>query len=674
MATGVNVKMGVSGVSKFKQDINAVKQSVKTMDQALALNEKQFKATGDAEEYMRTKAELLETKMAAQKSVIADAERALKQMTDQGVDKASKAFQEMQRTLLQAQGELIDTEQALKGIDDNSEEAANGVDSMNTQLKSIGKQVSFETVTNGIGAITDKMEAAAKWAWKLGDALVKNVLGAGSWADELKTLSDQTGIDVETLQRMEKTARVIDTDVDTILTAQSKLKKGTAEASEGVMGAFAALKIDPSTAKNAEDLFWMVGEGLLKLDDEYDQEAYAQKLFGKSWKELMPLFKAGRKEYDDTMKSWNVLSTEQVENLGKMDDSYQKMSEEWETFKKTVLETISGPMTKILDTLSGLLKRFNEYLATPEGKEMLEAMGNAVSSLVEDLVNIDPEKVVEGLAGVFNKITEAFKWIDEHKDDVVNAMKVIVGGWAALKLTGGALQVLQLINGVKGMTIGGGSGASAGAAAAAGGTTLFSGLKKVAGAAAKAVPWLAGLNVLTKNAFTPQGNDDLWDENGNPTETAKKVGITQTYDEYNKREWTDAEREAARVKAQADWEDMKIPKITDLFMGQTSEALKQKWMSTGANWAPSYMGGMKVPTQVTPYALNQAPSYMGGGYNAPTHSDLQEFNSLPAEMQQAVMAGIQAGMANVTIVIDGPQMTSAVGGMMGSALNRMVTQ
>ena len=59
MATGVNVKMGVSGVQQFKNGIKTAQDSVKTLDQALALNEKQFKATGDAEEYMQAKTEVL---------------------------------------------------------------------------------------------------------------------------------------------------------------------------------------------------------------------------------------------------------------------------------------------------------------------------------------------------------------------------------------------------------------------------------------------------------------------------------------------------------------------------------------------------------------------------------------------------------------------------------------
>ena len=56
---GINVKIGVTGISQFKRNIKVAQNSVKTLDQQLAINEKQFKATGDAEAYMQQKTELL---------------------------------------------------------------------------------------------------------------------------------------------------------------------------------------------------------------------------------------------------------------------------------------------------------------------------------------------------------------------------------------------------------------------------------------------------------------------------------------------------------------------------------------------------------------------------------------------------------------------------------------
>ena len=183
MASGVNVKMGVSGIAKFKQDMNQAKQSVKTLDAQLALTEKQFKASGDAESYMTEKAALLQAKLEQQKSVLATSEKALEDMASNGVDRASKAYQDMYRQMLQAKGEILDTETAMNGIADAGEEAADGVDEMNTQLKRVGEGISFQNVTSSLDKITGGLERAAQKAIQLGKKIVSAMLGAGSYAD-----------------------------------------------------------------------------------------------------------------------------------------------------------------------------------------------------------------------------------------------------------------------------------------------------------------------------------------------------------------------------------------------------------------------------------------------------------------------------------------------------------
>ena len=44
MATGVNVKMGVTGVSEFKRSMKDSETAVRTLSEALKLNESQLKA------------------------------------------------------------------------------------------------------------------------------------------------------------------------------------------------------------------------------------------------------------------------------------------------------------------------------------------------------------------------------------------------------------------------------------------------------------------------------------------------------------------------------------------------------------------------------------------------------------------------------------------------------
>ena len=464
MASGVNVKMGVSGVAQFKNNINQAKQSVKTLDAQLSLTEKQFKASGDAQSYMAEKTELLKAKLEAQKSVVASAESALQQMTDRGVERSSKAYQDMYRQMLQAKGAMLDTENAMNGITEAGEDAADSVDDMNESIQSIGKQVSFETVTSGIKKITDGMEEAAKKAYKVGSAIVKEVLGVGTWADDINTRSAVLGVSPEDLQRMEKTARLIDTDAETIIKARQKLYKNIGNGNKGALGALEALGI--SRDQSPEDIFWAAGEAIMKLSDETQQEAQANALFGRSWHDLIPLFSAGREEYERMNSSWNVMSEEQLKQLNEMDDEYQKLQIAVDDLKKEALSNLAEPMKEALTAINDLLGKVSAWLKSDEGKA---AVGNVVS-----------------------KIKEAAEWLVNNKEAVVGALGAIVAGWAGLKLTGGALQILQLLNGINALKGGGGtpmstSGGSAGASVGATGTVAKGGLFAKLASGAKAL-------------------------------------------------------------------------------------------------------------------------------------------------------------------------------------------
>ena len=479
MAGGVNIKMGVSGVNEVKRHMKDVQNSAKTLDAALALNEKQFKATGDSETYMSTKTELLNTKIEQQKSIIHDAETALKQMTDNGVDKASKAFQDMQQQLIKAKGELVDAETAMANISNSADTASVNAGNMSRELQQIGQGVSYQNITDGLDKITTGLGNIIKKAWQAGEALVTATLGAGSWADELKTTSEQYStpeweITPEDLQRMRKTSAIIDTDVESIIASRKKLLKGMGGEDKDVF-AFLHDNNIATEGRKAEDVFWDVGEAIMAMTNDADQEAAAQKAFGKSWSDLKPLFNAGRESYEEMNKSWNVVTNDQVDNLGKMDDSYQKMQSEWETFQMQVLEAFSGPMTETLNTISGLLGEVNKYLQTPQGKEMLKQMGDTISGLIKDLTEIDPETVVSGLKSVIDGIKGALEWISnpDNQQLVIGGLKAILAGWAGLKLTGGALTVLKLVEGIKSLKGGGSGGAET--AAASGGGSWFTG-------------------------------------------------------------------------------------------------------------------------------------------------------------------------------------------------------
>ena len=647
MATGVNVKMGVSGVQQFKQGMKESQAAVKTFDQALKLNEQQLKSTGDAELYLQNKTKILEDQIKKQAEVVRQSQAALDSMRRNGVQETSTAFQQMQANVYKASTDLMRMRTELENVDTAGEDASTGVDDLNTSLKDIGQGISWQNVTSGIGKITDALEAAAKKAWQVGVNITKEVLGAGNWADDLHTRAQHFGLTDEQLQRMEKTADLIDTSVDSIVGAQNKLKKGLGEENEGVMGAFAAILGEGYDPRNSgwEEAFWDAGDALMRFSDAEEQEAYAQKLFGRSWHELIPLFEAGREEYDKLNESWSVVSDENLQKLQEMDNQYQSLSNEFETFKMTFMASLAEGLTPLMTTLTGLMEKFNEYLASPEGQAAMDKLSGAISSMFSDLSNADPEKIIENLSGIFDKIQGGLQWLIDNKDTVVNALKVIVGGFALLKLGTLAANIGQIVNGFKGLN--GGSGSlpnqmDATQAGRPGGTYGMQSGNGLAGLVEK-IAQGAGVSFLYREderlrKFFQENLGGLTAQEQQEKALLHDLGITQ--DELN--HWGDEHLNEDPLSWTGRGHSFGEPEP------MTPEQL------AAADWRPSYMTDLQNPmNRMTEGAGEMTQTVAEGNQaNADMTAAAESLTALPASLQTAVENAVRNGMSQVTIVIN----------------------
>ena len=460
----ISTGMKVTGLSQWKSAFSQAQTSVKTLDAELKKAEAQYKATGDKEQYLADKSKTLQKQLEAQKKAAKTAEDALQQMDKQGVDKASKNYQEFQRKLLESQTAIINTSVELQNLGKSEIEAAAGADKLTASVNGISKKISLEQVIGGINSITSGLENAAKKAVDLGEQIWNSIMDRAQWADDTATMAMMYGIDLDTFLRMQKlVTNGLDTSVEAILGAQSKLKRGIGSDAKTISAALNEMGISMTTfagggkygpieqAKDSLELFWEVGQKLMTWGDEYQKEDMAQKLFGKGWKELVPLFSEYKslEEYSAALQNVNVNSTEDVNALAELNDKVAELKGNLETLSTDILAELAPALTQGADALNGLLTKLMEYLDTPDGQAMLERLGAAVSGLFEDIGKIDPQDVISGFTGVFEKIIQGFEWLVNNKDTVIHALEAIVFGWAGLKLTGGALQILQLINSVK---------------------------------------------------------------------------------------------------------------------------------------------------------------------------------------------------------------------------------
>lgn len=389
--------------SQFKKGMAEAQASVRTLDAALKNNEAQFKATGDAEKFLSERTELLNQKLKSQESAAKSAEQMLLNLGKRGVQPTSVEYQQMAQKLLNAQAAMANTQAELNKLNSGQILATNSAKTLSEEVSGIGKNVSLQNITEGIGRLTDGMEKAYRTAVRFGRTVMRSMMDATGWADDVMTRAVKYGIDPETLQKMDQVSAYIDTDVDTIISARDRMSKNRESLAE-LLGI-------SSDGRNVEDVFWEAGEAIMRLGEGFDQNDVAMKVFGRSWRDLLPLFTAGREQYEALMENQNVLTTEQVENLSKADDAIHGIQNEIENLKRTF-------WAEHADTVIGLLE-----------------------------------------------------WVVNNKETVIAALTAIAGGFAALKLAEVALNITKIVSGFKELNLFSGGGAATTGAKAAADTT-----------------------------------------------------------------------------------------------------------------------------------------------------------------------------------------------------------
>lgn len=534
---GVDFKLGAD-VGSFNMSINQAKGVLKGLNTEMKAAEAEYKATGNAEKLMSDKTRTLTSQLNIQKSIVDRTEKALDEMTKNGVNPADKAYQDLYKQLMTAQTGMYQAQAALNELGSSAQEAASGASQLQTSMNGISKKISLDQVISGIDRITSGLETAAKKAVSLGQDLWNALLTQARLADDTATEAQMWEIPLEEYKkRLAFHKSGVDTTLEAILTAESKMRKGIGKGSLDDELAALGIRVREtfltddeipeleSRVRDYSEVMWEAGQAILALGDDADKETKAQAIFGKSWRDLMDIF-TKYKTYEEYKAAWqemNVASDEATKNNVALSDSVAALETKLGELQQEVSGALAPGLTAVADSLSGVLDNILLYLQSEDGQKALADMSAAVSGLFESLGEIDPESVVSSFTTVFNGLIGGLQWLVENKDGVVTALKFIVTGWAGLKLAGGALQILNMINGIQGL------GGGAAAAAEAGAATGASWGASFAAAVMKAVPWLVGLYTLLNPAATAgEQVDNLVDSNGKLTEAGKAAGLTDT--------------------------------------------------------------------------------------------------------------------------------------------------
>lgn len=445
---GMTIEIG-GNTAPLEQALKSTNKEIKSTQKELNEVNKLLKLDPNNVTLLKQKQELLTkaiedstTKLDALKQAQAKVQAEMKN----GTEFNQQEYRKLEREIAMTESTIAKLKEQVKETNPKLEKLKEGLQKVGDTAKEIGKK-GLDITIKGVQLLGATAVATATSLLKMGNDARKS-------ADELNTLSAQTGLTTEQIQKFKYASDIIDVDLNTLTGALKKTtmamnnaKGGTGKSAEAFKKLGVNIKNADGTLKNNNDVFNESIRALGNIANETERDALAMELFGKSAQELNPLVKGGIDTLDELSKKAEklglVLSQDAIDKANKFNDQLDIMKANGQgLFGKIgnqvaqdllpymeklneATETVIGRLSKAMDEggLSGLfdevLKMFGEIDWADVAENLSNGINDMLSKLNEFLEKIDWEEVG-------NNIIEFIKNIDWAT--LIRSVFELVGG------------------------------------------------------------------------------------------------------------------------------------------------------------------------------------------------------------------------------------------------------
>ena len=375
----INTKFTLSGEKEYKQAISEIGSGMKVLDSEMRKVSSAYAQNADSVEALNAKNDVLERKISTQAEKIEYLRAALQQSAEK-YGEADKRTMQWQASLNNAEAELNNLnnqfDENKQKIADSSKEMGNLGDMVNGLTSKLGIQLpdGMKSSMNAMGsldaqslALAGGFAAVAAAIVKVEKAMISMTKESAAFADNIITLSMQTGQSTQQLQEFAYASELIDVSVDTLQGSLTKLTNnmqdtmngtGNAKASFDKLGVSVINAVDGSM-RSANDVFYETIDALGQVKNETERDAMSMDIFGRSAQDLNPLIIQGSKTLkayaDEAHNVGYVLDDEALSALGAVDDAYQRLQKTQEGVKNQLsaefapyLEEFYGDVTTMV--------------------------------------------------------------------------------------------------------------------------------------------------------------------------------------------------------------------------------------------------------------------------------------------------------------------------------------
>ena len=394
-------------LSKALKDVNS---SIKgTQDQLKDVN-KLLKLDPTNTELLRQKHDLLSKAVDDTKEKLELEKKALEQL------KAGPQTEETIQQQKNLEREIISTNEYLKQY---QKELKNS----EPLLQKLGK---------GAEDVANKTKALSMAAGAFGVAMLGNAYNSAKAADELATLSRNTGFSVEELQKMQYASDLVDVSLDQMTGAATRLTKQMGSGSKVFEELGVAIYDADGNMRDSTEVFYESLQALSQIENETERDAKAMELFGKSANDLSGIIDDGGealKDYGDEAEELGlILGEDDVDAANEFNDAIDKAKARVSAAFTKMGSALAKSLVPMLEKLLAIVTKVVTWFSNLNG---------GTQKLI--LVIVGLVAAISPLAAIITKVTTLASGLSAAFTFMTSPVGLVVTAIAALIAIGVAL-------------------------------------------------------------------------------------------------------------------------------------------------------------------------------------------------------------------------------------------
>lgn len=412
MPVDIGPKIGLQGESEFRKQIKQVNEEIKTLDSEMKATSAAFANQEKSTEALTAKSKVLQDSIAKQQEKLALLTKGLQESAEKYGENDAKTLK-WQQAVNNATAQLYKMENELESTTKELNNEAESADKAGDETKEAGDDArsaadGWQALGDTVAAVGAAMAAAAAAAAaaivEAGKALVDFTVEGAAFADNIISLSAQSGVSAEKLQELSYAAELVDVSVEAItssmkknLASMTKVKGGNSAMTEAYNKLGVAVLDVNGNLRDDETVYWELINALGQVEDETERDSLAMQVLGKSASELNPLIEAGSERMEELAEQAHdagyVMSDETLAAFGAFDDELRRLDAGTKA-AKNALGTILLPT---LTTLAGegvdLLGQFANGILDANGdiSKMDDVIGEVLPQMLDLIMQYVPE-------------------------------------------------------------------------------------------------------------------------------------------------------------------------------------------------------------------------------------------------------------------------------------------